>query len=117
MKNIFILGMLFLAVASFAIAAEKNDTNETGKQAERNMTYGQCVSQAAEEKNSCYGLVKDARASCVEAANNASGDTKACKADYKKDMRQCKANFKDAKKDCVKSYKPGFFEKMKSSMK
>lgn len=86
----------------------------------KNMTYGQCVSDAAKLKNDCYKEGKNKGELCInnsEMAKRPKDVTKQCKVDYKSDIKACKQNFKDAKKTCIQETKPNFWQKMRYSMK
>ena len=115
--NKAILALFLLLAVGLVFAAEKETKEPKALSNETNMTYGQCVSDAAGVKNECYATIKATRTSCIETAKNTSSDDKTCKADYKKELKACKQDFKMAKADCAKIYKPGFFEKMKASFK
>lgn len=110
-KKLLIILAAFLVVASGLVyAADKNVSDE--KMDVKNMTYGQCVSENAVIKNSCYASVKSALRVCRDEAegNAAEDDMRAeCKQDYKKDKRECKAVFKASKVEC-KKIKHNFFE-------
>jgi len=116
----------FLIVASaFFVVAAKDDPNASAaKDAEltnvKNMTYGQCVSEAANVKNDCYAFVKDENKACkTDAANQSDSKTalKTCQQDYKKEMAQCKADFKDTKKTTCNKIKHNFFDTIRYSFK
>jgi hypothetical protein len=111
-KAIFALVLLVLAVSLVFAAEKERPTND-----EKNMTFGQCVSVAADARGGCFKAASEKRIACIDAAKNASADDKACKSDYKQDKKQCKMSFKSAKKECAKNYKPGFFEKMRYAFK
>lgn len=118
-----ILVLLVVAVMSFLVSAQKpakdmaagSDLNAAGK----NMTFVQCVSDAAEVKNSCYVIVKDTLATCKTDAGsneNAKQALKQCNADYKKNKKQCKTDFKAKKNEC-KKIKHSFFDSMRVAFK
>lgn len=125
-KMVLVAIATFLVVASafFVVAANEGqgasaakDTNLTNV---KNMTYGQCVSDAAIVKNDCYASVKEANKACkADAANQSDSKTalKTCQQDYKKDMKQCKADFKDTKKTTCNKIKHNFFETIRYSFK
>lgn len=101
-----ILGLLLVSVVSIVLAAKPGqEANDTTKGPQKNMTFMQCVSDAAAVKNTCYKTVKDALAACrTDAANQTDSKAafKQCKADYKKDKKQCKADFKSKRNECKK---------------
>lgn len=114
-----IMGIFLISVLAIVSAAKDDVANATNTTSEKNMTYGQCVSAAAEVKNTCYDTVKADKEACRDAAVNmtdAKAADKTCKADYKKDMKECKVEFKKAKNEC-KKIKHTAFETMASSMK
>lgn len=106
---------LFAVTLSFAIAANSEDKNVSEKiekssnETEKNMTYGQCVSAAAEVKNNCYAEIKNLSNSCNLAAENVKSSAKECQNSYKQGKTQCKADFKAVKNEC-KKIKHNFFE-------
>ncbi|MDO8460360.1 MAG: hypothetical protein Q7S74_04580 [Nanoarchaeota archaeon] len=108
-KIVFMLISFVFLVSLFSLVMaakpEMNNSELKAYKAEKNMTYGSCVSENAKVKNECYVAVKNARASCLLNAS----DGAVCKADYKKDLKQCKADFKASKKEC-KKIKHSFFE-------
>jgi hypothetical protein len=107
-----IAGILFTLCMALAIA--DNGDNETPaaqnitENVTKNMTYGQCVSEAAVIKNSCYSTFKDISDSCKSIASNQTdknakkNGSKQCLAAYKDSKNQCKTEFKAAKKECAK---------------
>lgn len=117
-KNLKLLLGIFLAIAFIGIAYAASD-EETSAKPEKNMTYGQCVSQQAIIKNTCYESIKDKKETCKTlAGENAAkkGALKQCNSDYKKDKKQCKATFKESKKICAR-IKHNFLETLGSSLK
>ncbi len=121
-----LFGVLAIALFSAAAYAADKDAaeNETGEADDaapaKNMTYGQCVSENAVVKNTCYSTVKSSLAGCREqAAQDAASQKNAlkqCSADYKKDKKQCKVEFKASKRECAK-IKHNFFETIGSAFK
>lgn len=104
------------ATAGTEVAIEDTVTEEP---AEKPVTYGQCVSEHAVIKNTCYATVKDALNTCkAQVPQDASKKdaTKQCKQTYKKDLKQCKVVFKASKKECAK-IKHNVFETMGSAFK
>ncbi len=83
------------------VVATDDTADEDGWQNGTSVTFGQCVSDAAAIKNTCYSTTKDKRATCKENAADKAA-TKQCKKDYKAEKKQCKADFKAAKKQCNK---------------
>ncbi len=129
------VGLLLIAVLSFVVSAKTPDAEKLEVQdanlemteennaavaaQEKNMTFGQCVSQAAEIKNSCYSTVKETQKTCKETALTQADPktaSKECKKTYKKDLKQCKVDFKAAKKECSK-IKHNFLDSIKASFK
>ncbi len=113
-KTIFLIAFAFVLIFAFSFAVSADKDNETGKAnvtaiVEKNMTYGQCVSENAKIKNDCYVSVKDVLASCKVNATNV--QIKQCNMDYKKDLAQCKAIFKSAKKAECGKIKANWFTK------
>lgn len=116
MKTIAI-AMIFLLLAVAVIAADesaekirasKDDTNQT------NQTFGQCVSEAAKARNTCYDTAKSDKETCLSTVVDDKNAAKKCNADYKQEKKSCKAEFKAAKDDC-KRLKHNFFDTMKAS--
>lgn len=122
-KLVLVAIATFLVVASaFLVVAAKDDANasDADKTAVKNMTYGQCVSEAANVKNDCYASVKEADKACkADAANQSDSRTalKNCQQVYKKDMAQCKADFKATKKTTCNKIKHNFFDTIRYSFK
>lgn len=115
---IVILVSLFL-IAGFSASAKTDPADTENTTSEKEMTFGQCVSDAAGIKNGCYGTVKTTLADCktnAETQTEPKPILKACKADYKKDKKQCKMDFKSAKKECNK-IKHNFVDSMRASLK
>lgn len=117
------LGLIFVFICSFAAFAAKNaETTTDTTTNEKTGNFGQCVSDGATVKNTCYKTVKETLASCNVAAKNMTDSAasktakKECKATYKKDMKQCKMDFKTVKKECGK-IKHSAFEGFKASFK
>ncbi len=137
-KNLIILFSLLvlLVISGIAYAANEKDAATAGtdeatagteaatedtktKDPVKTPTYGQCVSEQAAIKNTCYKTVKAALDTCkTQAAENATPKdaTKQCKQVYKKDLKQCKVVFKASKKECAK-IKHNVFETMGSAFK
>ncbi|MCX8158991.1 MAG: hypothetical protein N3D20_01730 [Candidatus Pacearchaeota archaeon] len=120
------LASVFLVVFAIAIVvavAEKDGANKPESKdnkeivtAEKNMTFGQCVSSIVKIRTACYESVKTARQMCLDNAANTTTNKDAsaqCNAAYKKDLKECKNKFKAAKVECIKTTKPGFFEKLR----
>lgn len=121
MKINILIGVIFVMLVSAIVYAEKAEdaTQATDKSISKNMTYGNCVSQNADIKNTCYASVKDALATCkAQAPQDAAKKdaVKQCSQTYKKDKKQCKVAFKDSKKECAK-IKHNFLETLGSSLK
>ncbi|MEK6969905.1 MAG: hypothetical protein AABW48_05750 [Nanoarchaeota archaeon] len=123
--TILVCVLIVLVISGIAYAAnEKNAETEVATDAAaeepaKTPTYGQCVSENAVVKNSCYATVKETLKTCkTQAAENATPKdaTKQCKQTYKKDLKQCKVVFKASKKECAK-IKHNVFETMGSAFK
>lgn len=105
-----VLSVFLIAVLSFVVAAKDSEDAPKLIMArnaimDKNMTFGNCVSDAAVIKHSCYATVKDACDVCKATASNQTEPKpalKECKTTYKKDKKQCKMGFKSAKKECGK---------------
>ena len=115
------LGMLLAVALSLAVSGANPNVDATaaGNETTKQMTFGQCVSAGADEKNTCYSAVKATLASCRDSAENQTDSraaSKACKADYKRDKKQCKLDFKAAKKEC-KKIKHNAWDSVKASFK
>jgi len=115
--SIFLVGTLSLAIAVTDETGAKN-AKTLGDKGD-NMNYGNCVSEKAVVKNTCYDTIKDARASCRATAQNATEPTpalKVCRNTFKKDLKQCKMEFKQSKNEC-KKIKHNFIESAGSAFK
>ena len=117
--GLFLVGMFSLA---FAVVQDENKVRAAktlGDGTGNDMTYGNCVSEKAALKNTCYSTIKDARASCRATAQNSTESTpalKVCRDTFKKDLKQCKMDFKQAKNEC-KKIKHNFIESAGSAFK
>jgi predicted solute-binding protein len=121
MKKTILLGLMLLFAVTLVFAAKEADTarQEAMQQAkaEGNMTFGQCVSSAAEAKNVCYDNVKTQKDACISSKNESDkAGLKQCSADYKKNKDECKKTFKSEKKECAK-IKHSFIDSMKVMFK
>jgi cell fate regulator YaaT (PSP1 superfamily) len=110
------IGLLLLTAVAFVIAKDVKPA-ENQVQDAKNMTFGQCVSQAADAKNTCYESAETKRQSCMDAAKNQSKDAqRSCSNDYKKAKDTCKKEFKAAKTGC-NQYKHNWLDSVKASFK
>lgn len=127
MKNnlaIFLGVLLVIGMSGIIYAADNENAvnNPTTGQPAKNMTYGQCVSENALIKNSCFASIKSTTETCKTQATagqdkKAKKDTlKLCKQTLKTDKKQCMQVFKDSKKEC-KKIKHNFMDTIKASMK
>lgn len=123
-----IICLFLVAILSLVVSAKNEDKEQKDivawteekamineQKIQANQTFGQCVSDAAEVKNTCYSATKDGLNVCKEQAADKQS-YKTCKADYSKSMKECKASFKAAKKECGK-IKHNFFDTLKASFK
>ena len=110
-------GILLVLSLSFALAEKPADVgivkNADGNGTAKNMTFGQCVTEAVKIKNACFEAAQTKRQSCM---NETNADNAKCRNDYKKEKKQCKADFKSAKKACIQTTKPRLWERMRYSM-
>lgn len=121
-KLLISLVVSLLLVLSFVAAAQNNSSNfgknrtdrvppmppsMTGLKNDKNMTYGQCVTQLVNVKNSCYDSVKESRKLCLANSNNST----ACDDSYKSLMNDCKDSFKSSKVQC-KNYRKTFMDQI-----
>jgi hypothetical protein len=67
-------------------------------QPDKNITYGQCVAQKAEIKNTCFASVKSIRDVCKAPAKESKN---------KEALKQCRLTYRDAKKQCKVAFKLG----------
>jgi len=126
-KSLFVCFFL-LFVAAFVSAAEK-ETETNGKptdlqvkgieeeaktlvNAEKNMTYGRCVSELTKIRSECFVAAKTASKTCITNANKEAAKVKECKKTYKTEQAVCKDVFKEAKIVC-KQFKKTFGDKLK----
>ena len=122
MKIAILFGLFLIVVISgivYAVNDEEDAAQTATEPTAKNMTYGQCVSQNAIIKNSCYSAARSTLEACKNqtAQDAARKDaTKQCKQDYKQDKKQCKVVFKASKKECAK-IKHNFLETIGSSLK
>jgi len=115
--GVFVIGLLSITL----VAAPDEDTGakQAKTRTEGNMTFGQCVSEKAVVKNTCYQTVKDARSACKATAQNETEPRPAlknCSDTFKKDLKQCKMDFKTEKKECGK-IKHNAFESVGAAFK
>ncbi|MFA6461664.1 MAG: hypothetical protein WCV90_05310 [Candidatus Woesearchaeota archaeon] len=130
-KNIkVLLGVFLMLVLSGIVYAASDKATEVkattaaapelASEAPKNMTYGQCVSELAKVKNTCYEATSVTQKTCQDQASadatTKKDVSKQCKQTYKKDKAGCKSVFKDGKKECAK-IKHNFFETMGSAFK
>ncbi|MEM4271875.1 MAG: hypothetical protein QXD13_02200 [Candidatus Pacearchaeota archaeon] len=94
-----------MALTGIVDAAKEKDTQTAGETAAKNMTYGQCVSEHAAIKNTCYVTVKDALAACkAQAAQDTATKkdaTKQCKTHTRKTKSSARQHSRQAKKMCA----------------
>lgn len=110
-----------MILSGIVYAQNENDakTMNSAEEQAAKMNYGQCVSQQAVVKKSCYIAVKNALETCkAQVPQDASKKdaSKQCKKVYKVDKKQCKTSFKDSKKECAK-IKHNFLETLGSALK
>lgn len=117
MKTIALLG-IFVLLTAFAMAANDDQTAANQKMIagtnQTNQTFGQCVSESAKARNTCYESAKTDKETCLSTVADDKNAAKKCNADYKQGKKSCKAEFKVAKDDC-KRLKHNFFDTMKAS--
>jgi len=67
-----------------------------------NVTYGQCVTQKAIVKNTCFASAKNAKETCKVPAKEAKSKEalKQCRITYRDTKKQCKVAFKLGKEEC-----------------
>ena len=114
----FVVSLFLMTALSLVVSAAKDNDTAASDSVQKNMTFGQCVSDAAIIKNSCYSTTKDTLAACKVDAKNQTDSRpilKQCKADYKKDKKQCKIEFKSAKNECRK-IKHNFMDSIKAGL-
>lgn len=116
MKTIMpiMLGIFLVLSIGFVLAEKPADAGSAPDNANvtKNMTFGQCVTEAAKIKNTCFGNALTNRENCANNSDNPA-KTKQCRNDYKKEKKQCKAEFKSAKKTCIQKTKPKLWEKIR----
>lgn len=132
---VLIAGVFLMAMLSFAIAANERE-NETGKgfgslvknitnETERheavqalknatNVTFGECISEAAKQRNSCYAASEDARKNCTDVASTDKAAKKQCQAANKEGRNSCKTLFKSSKDEC-KSIRHNAWDSIKAA--
>ena len=103
-------------IAAIGLVFAANNEKAAANGAEKNMTYGKCVSAGVELKNTCYETSKANLKTCKDTAGEDKAAIKKCSSDYKKEKKDCKASFKSAKNEC-KKIKHNFLETLGSSMK
>ena len=126
--GVFIVGMFSLAIAVVQDEDKVKNAktlgnimgNKTlGKGTVNNTAFGQCVSEAAVVKNTCYRTVKDTRTTCMADAKNSTDSKTAsttCRNTFKTDLKQCKMDFKSKKTECQK-IKHNFIGSAKAAFK
>jgi hypothetical protein len=117
---VFAMAMVVFAVkpddAGLQAATAGQGANAETATAAKNMTFGQCVSEAAVVKNTCYAGVKTTDTTCKGAVNQSAEKQamkqalKDCKAAYKANKKQCKVDFKATKKNECGIIKHNFLE-------
>ncbi|MCX6750081.1 MAG: hypothetical protein NTZ83_01350 [Candidatus Pacearchaeota archaeon] len=99
-KNLAIIsGVFFVLLMVGVVYAASNESTPKG-------IYGQCVSENAIMKNSCFATNKQVFESCkasVPQDDTRKDALKQCKLTYKTEKKQCKAVFKGAKNLCKKT--------------
>lgn len=67
--------------------------------------YGECVSQKAVIKNTCFNVTKTVSEGCKSIAKESGNKQgiKTCKQTYKSAKKQCKAVFKVSKQECQRT--------------
>lgn len=97
--------------------AAKNKTN-IGIGSQKNMTFWECVSDAAKVKNDCYKSSKDAAKTCFDnsKANKDKAAGKVCEASAKDSVKNCKTAFKAVKNECNK-IKHNWWDAFRASFK
>lgn len=120
-SELIFMSIFILIAATGIIYAEDEATANTENQDVEKITYGQCVSEKAEIKNTCYESIKNTLETCknqVTDDKKAKKDaTKECKKTYKTEKKQCKDAFKKSKKDECSLIKHNFLETIGSSLK
>jgi hypothetical protein len=113
MACLCLAGVFSVVIAASDNQGQQQQTNQTGQGlGSMNKTFMECVSDAAEVKNTCYSTTKETYASCKESSQNKQ-DTAKCKTDYKKSMKDCKAAFKAKRNEC-KVLKHNFFDSIRA---
>lgn len=108
------------------VVAENNDFEESKRyRSNTNMAFGKCVIGSVNLRQECYADELNLSRECIRESNlnNAQstfrnqGAFRHCISNYNADKKECKDNFKKSKVECVKNYKPGFWERMRYSLK
>lgn len=113
---------ILLVTLMVTIVMAENDSNIGNNSYINNsnkMTFGKCVSDAAQIRQGCYEIEKSISKQCVNIANLTKDKNKEtqCFSDYKESKKNCKSIFKEAKVTCIQIYKPNFWEKMQYAFK
>ena len=111
---VFLTGIVFADIDNKTNA--KNDSGTENKIVKnenvpiKNMTLGQCVSENAKLKNTCFKNAQEILKVCKNQVSSGNITdkkekkvaSKLCSQTYKKDLTQCKVVFKEGKKECTK---------------
>lgn len=96
-KNLAIMtGVFFVLLMVGIVYAAGNQSNSK-------TAYGQCVSQNAAVKNTCFNVTKETLKTCKASApqdDTRKDALKQCRQTYKTEKKQCKTTFKAAKAVC-----------------
>lgn len=99
-KNLAILfGVFFVLIIAGIAYADENESSQSNPQG----VFGQCVSQNALVKNTCFNATKQTFVNCkasVPDDDNKKEGLKQCRQTYKAEKKQCKVDFKQAKAVC-----------------
>lgn len=95
-------GLFFVLIMAGIVSAVEDVATTSTSQG----LFGQCVSQNALVKNSCFNVTKQTFMNCKASAPD--DDTrkdvlKQCRLTYKAEKKQCKLAFKTAKQECKKN--------------
>lgn len=130
-KGLIVISLILVISLSFLVFAEPNQSQNRDRNFSidgsiqnnsnnvKNMTFGQCVSDAAKLRNDCYAQGKQTLKNCTQASKQTKNklEAKACQSSGKNASKVCQQTFKDSKQTCIQETKPGFWQRMRYSFK
>lgn len=108
---ILIIFSLVALVTLSTVSAKLGDGTLLAQAAENaGVTYGQCVTTAANARQTCYDIALTAKDSCKTFTGQNKELEEKCNTGYKEGKANCKQLFKDTKKNVCAKIKHNFLE-------